>query len=429
MNRPLIVAILIVCAAVPAAAQKKKDKRGFVWDDRPTIVFGKDVSVAVTGRALVEWRWFDPDIGEDLFALRAARLGLKGDLTKHFDWEIEREIGAGNLEKGQSRIEFGNWKDVNVRWKTFDAVRVKAGRFKMPFGMEQNTGVSELDFAYRSLGSQSIAPGRDTGVMASGELGRLGYEAGIFDDDGDNAESSEAQFVEEGQDLHNVGPSFAVRVTGDLFRAIPGVGRLRSANVGIAYTNSDVPEGLNSLRGQTFWGTEDFFERVYVKGRRQRFGAQFDWTPGPTSLRAEWMQSREQRNEQSNRNEDLSDFIGQAWYVAGTWFVTGEGKDGSVKARHALLKGGPGAIELAIRYEQLGFESASKSGTSFTNPRAQYLTPNTDSVWTLGVNWIMTKWTRVIVNAIHEDFEDETRTAAPGTRSFWSGLVRLNIVF
>jgi phosphate-selective porin len=93
------------------------------------------------------------------------------------------------------------------------------------------------------------------------------------------------------------------------------------------------------------------------------------------------------------------------------------------------LKGGPGAIELAIRYEQLGFESASKSGTSFTNPRAQYLTPNTDSVWTLGVNWIMTKWTRVIVNAIHEDFEDETRTAAPGTRSFWSGLVRLNIVF
>jgi len=428
MKRPLIVAILIAFAAVPAAAQNK-GKRGFVWDDRPTIVFGKDVKVAVTGRALVEWRWFDPDIGEDLFALRAARLGLKGDLTKHIDWEIEREIGAGNLEKGQSRIEFGKWKDVNVRWKTFDAMRVKAGRFKMPFGMEQNTGVSELDFAYRALGSQSIAPGRDTGVMASGSLGRLGYEAGIFDDDGDNAESSEAQFVEEGHDLNNVGPSYAVRVTGDLFRAIPGVGRLRSANLGIAYTNSDVPEGLNSLRGQSFFGTANFFERVYVKGRRQRLGAQFDWSPGPASLRAEWMQSREQRNEQSNRNEDLSDFIGNAWYVAGTWFVTGEGKDDNVKARHAVLKGGPGAIELAIRYEQLGFESASKSGTSFTNPRAQHLTPNTDSVLTFGVNWITTRWTRVIVNAIHEDFEDAQRTPEPGTTSFWSGLVRLNVVF
>ena len=428
MKRPLIVAILIAIAAVPAAAQNK-GKRGFVWDDRPTIVFGDDVNIAVTGRALVEWRWFDPDIGEELFALRAARLGLKGDLTRHLDWEVEREIGVGDLEEDESRIEFGDWKDVFVRWRTFDAARVKAGRFKIPFGLEQNTGVSELDFAYRALGSRTIAPGRDTGVMVSGELGRFGYEAGVFDDDGDNAVSSEIQFVQEGQDLENVGPSFAVRVTGDLFRALPFTGRLRSANVGIAYTNSDVPEGLNSLRGESFWGTEDFFERVYVKGRRQRFGAQFDWSPGPTSLRAEWMQSREERNEQSNRNEDLSDFIANAWYVAGTWLVTGEDKDDDVNARRPLLKGGPGAIELAVRYERLGFESASTQGTPFTNPRSEYLLPNSDSVVTFGVNWITSRWTRVIVNAIHEDFEDATRTPVPGTSSLWSGLVRLNIVF
>ena len=428
MKRPLMIAIVIAFFAIPAAAQNK-GKRGFVWDDRPTIVFGEDVNIAVTGRALVEWRWFDPDIGEDLFALRAARIGLKGDLTKHIDWEIEREIGAGNLEEDQSRIEFGDWKDVFVRWRTFDAARVKAGRFKMPFGLEQNTGVSELDFAYRALGSRTTAPGRDTGVMVSGELGRLVYEAGVFDDDGDNAESSEIQFVQEGQDLENVGPSFAVRIAGDLFRAIPGSGRLRSANVGIAYTNSDVPEGLNSLRGESFWGTENFFERVYVKGRRQRLGAQFDWSPGPTSIKAEWMQSREQRNEQSNRNEDLSDFIADAWYVAGTWFVTGEDKDDNVNPKRPLLKGGPGAIELAVRYERLGFESASKQGTSFTNPRAEFQTPNSDSVFTFGVNWITTRWTRVIVNAIHEDFEDANRTPIPGTTSFWSGLVRLNIVF
>jgi len=427
MKRTLIVAILMAIAAVPAAAQSK-GKRGFVWNDRPTIVFGEDVNIAVTGRALVEWRWFDPEIDEDLFALRAARLGLKGNLTRHLDWEIEREIGAGDLEADDSRIEFGDWKDVFVRWRTFDAARVKAGRFKIPFGLEQNTGVSELDFAYRALGSQVIAPGRDRGVMVSGELGRVGYEAGVFDDDGDNAESSEIQFVQEGQDLENVGPSFAVRVTGDLFRALP-LGRLRSANFGIAYTSAEVPEGLNSLRGESFWGTEDFFERVYVKGRRQRLGAQFDWSPGPTSLKAEWMQSREQREEQSNRNEDLSDFIANGWYVAGTWFVTGEDKDDNVNARRPLLRGGPGAIELAVRYEQLGFESASKQGTSFTNPRAEYLTPNSDSVFTFGVNWITSRWTRVIVNAVHEDFEDATRTPVPGTASFWSGLVRLNIVF
>ena len=93
-----------------------------------------------------------------------------------------------------------------------------------------------------------------------------------------------------------------MRVTGDLFRALPVPARFKSANVGIAYTNSNVPEGLNSLRGESVWG-DDFFERVYVKGRRQRLGAQFDWTPGPAGLKAEWMQSREQRlaAEQSQR--------------------------------------------------------------------------------------------------------------------------------
>lgn len=428
MKRMSVVAILLACIAAPAAAQ---DKRGFVWNDRPSIVFGKDINIELKGRALIEWRRFDPEIGEDTFHLRTLRLGLAGDLTRHFEWEVEREIehsvGEDDADGAGKKWRFGAWKDVAGEWKTFDAFRVKGGRFKMPFGLEQTTGISDLDFAYRALGSTAIAPGRDRGVMAHGEIGRLGYEAGVFNDDGDNAESNEPQFVEQGEDLDDVGPSYAVRVTGDLLRLLP-VGRLRSANLGVAYTNSSVPEGLNSLRGEAVWGA-DFYDRVYVKGRRQRFGAQFEWTPGPTSVKAEWIQSREQRNEQSNRDEDLSDFIGEAWYVAGTWFVTGEDKDSNVNPKRPLLKGGIGAIELAARYDQLGFRSAGTTGPAFTNPRSEHLVPNTDRVLTFGVNWITTKWSRVLINALHESFEDESRTPESGTSSFWSGVIRLNIVF
>ena len=128
-----------------------------------------------------------------------------------------------------------------------------------------------------------------------------------------------------------------------------------------------------------------------MKGRRQRLGAQFDWTPGPTWLRAEWMQSREQRHGQSNRNEDLSDFIGTAWYVSGTWFVTGEDKDDNINARRPLFEGGLGAIELAVRYEQLGFDSASKTRHRLHQsargaPAAEHATASL----TFGVNWITT---------------------------------------
>ena len=79
--------------------------------------------------------------------------------------------------------------------------------------------------------------------------------------------------------------------------------------------------------------------------------------------------------------------------------------------------------------KQLGFKSASTTGTPFTNPRSEYLLPNSDKVWTFGVNWMTTRWTRVILNAIHEQFEDEARTPELGTTQFWSGLMRLNIVF
>ncbi|MEO7156462.1 MAG: porin [Vicinamibacterales bacterium] len=420
MRRQLIAAsILLAVAAGPASAQKK---RGLVWDDRPSIVFGKNLSVDLKGRALLEWRGFEPDIGEDLFHLRTLRVGLSGKLTKHVDWEIEREITK------EGTLQFGEWKDVYAQWTTLDAVRIKGGRFKMPFGMEQNTGISDLDFAYRALGSTAIAPGRDRGVMVFGEAGRLNYEFGVFDDDGDTAESNEPQFIQEGRDLKSVGPSFAGRVIGDLLRALPVPGRLKSANFGFAYTSAAVPEGLNSLRGDAVWG-DHFFSRVYVKGRRQRLGVQFDWTPGPTGIKAEWMQSREQRQEQSNRNEDLSDFLSTAWYLSGTWFVTGEDKDNNINPRHPLFRGGPGAIELAVRYEKLGFTSASTTGTAFTNPRADHLVPNSDRALTLGVNWITSRWTRVIVNAINENFEDATRAPVSGTTAYWSGLLRLNIVF
>ncbi len=102
--------------------------------------------------------------------------------------------------------------------------------------------------------------------------------------------------------------------------------RSAACGVGVAYTNGNLPEGLNSLRGETPYGY-DFFEPVYVKGRRQRLGVELDWTPGPTSLRAEWIQiARGSARSRVNRNRDLSDLLGTGWYVSGTWFVTGRGQ-------------------------------------------------------------------------------------------------------
>jgi phosphate-selective porin OprO/OprP len=439
----LFAVLAFAALAAPAAAQ---DRRGLVWNDRPSIVFGEDINIDIKGRVQFDGRWFDPRIVEDEFDVRTLRIGLKGDLTRHFDWEIEREIDelfdAGVTEDQidlglvEPKWRFGEWKDLFINWSTFDAIRIKAGRFKMPFGLEQNTSVSDLDFAYRTLGSVKIAPGRDTGVMVYGELldNSLIYEAGVFDDDGDNGELEEERFVLEGEDLENIGPSFAARVVGEIFRRLPVHDRLKGAEVGIAYTRSYIPEGLNSLQGEDLWGY-DFFERVYVKGHRQRLGLQWDWSPGPTGFKAEWMQSREQRLGQSNRNEDLSDFIGTAWYASATWIITGEDKDSDVTPNNPLFQGGLGLFEIGVRYDKLTFTSANTAGTAFRNPRSDVLLPNGVGKFTLGGNWLVNRWVKVVANGFRQSYADVERTPQVvgaetfGPTVFWSGLLRLQIAF
>ena len=412
--------LLVACGAGTAHAQST-EKRGFVWNDRPSIVFGEDLHVDLRARAAFDWRGFDPDVDEDLYDLNVLRVGLKGELTRHFDFEIERELDSDG--------EWTDWKDVYLNWDTFDAASVRGGRFKMPFGFEQNLSRTDLDFIYRSRISTQLTPARDRGVTVYGRaLDRgLTYEVGYFDSDGDIGKLEEPQF-DTGEETR-LGPTYAARVTGAVLRPLVGPdAALRSVRVGAAYTNGRLPEGLNSLRGETPYGF-DYFEPVYVKGRRQRLGFELDWTPGPTSVRAEWIQTREDRDGQGLGDRDLSDVLGTGWYVSGTWIVTGQDKDQNISMRRAVIRGGPGAIELGVRYDVLGFGSASKEGPPQRNPRAEHILENSDRIWTAGVNWYPMEHVKVVANAIHEDFEDSQRTPKAGETSFWSGVMRLQIVF
>jgi phosphate-selective porin len=151
--------------------------------------------------------------------------------------------------------------------------------------------------------------------------------------------------------------------------------------------------------------------------------------PGPVGLTAEWMQAREQRLGQGLGDVDLSDLVTTGWYASATWLLTGEDKEDFNGPRRPLITEGIGAIEIGARYEKLRFESAEKIGEAFSNPRAENILPNSDAVWTLGLNWFPNRWIRVVGNAIHEEFEDPDRTPQPGTTVFWSGVLRLQLVF
>ena len=115
--------------------------------------------------------------------------------------------------------------------------------------------------------------------------------------------------------------------------------------------------------------------------------------------------------------------------TSATWIATGEDKDSNVRPNHPLFRGGIGVVELGVRYDRLTFESSSKEGAGFTNPRADHLTPNTDSMLTFGVNWIPIRWVKVVANGIRQQFTDVERVPVAGTTDYWSGLIRLQVVF
>ena len=410
---------LVWLVAAPVRAQdapQDDDTSGFHWRNRPSFQIG-DVRLDVRFKLAHDWRQFDPEIDADDTRWRLRRGGLNGEIGRHIEFQIERDFYSD-----------GDWRDVFVNWQTFRQAEVIAGRFKVPFGREQLVSSSSVDFAERALVSNTIPPGRDTGVMLHGRFLRRGftYEIGVWDDDGDNGVLQEPQFSLSGN-LEGVGPSFAGRVTGTPLRSLAET--FDTFRVGFAYGGTELPEGLNSLRGSSIYGTVDFFEPVYVKGRRTRMGVELSYTPGPVSITAEWMQAREQRKGQGLGDVDLSDFISTGWYTAASWLLTGEDKEDFENPRDPLFEGGMGAIEIAVRYDELGFGSAEKNGPAFTNPRAEHLVENTDRVWTFGVNWFANRWVRATVNGIRENFEDPARSPVPGTATFWSGIGRLQVVF
>ena len=404
--------------AAAQSAQKDDPDPGVVrWRNRPSFQFG-DLRLDLRLKLAWDGRRFDPEIGEDTYDFRIRRGGLNGEIGDHVEFQIERDLN-----------EDGRWRDLFVNWRTFRQAEVMAGRFKVPFGREQLVGSTDIDFAYRTLISTVIPPARDRGVMVHGRFLQRGftYEVGVFDDDGDNGRLEEAQCARPDPKPEEIGPSVAARVTATPLR--PLAETFENLRIGAAYGRVDVPEGPNSFRGESVWGSKEFVEPVYVNGTRQRYGAEFTYTPGPVGLAGEWMQAREQRLEQGLGDIDLSDFVTTGWYASATWLVTGEDKADFNGPRHPIITEGIGAIEIGARYEKLQFESAEKIGEAFPAPRAENYLMNSDSVWTLGVNWFPNRWVRLLVNGIHEHFADPERTPKLGTQDFWSGVFRLQVVF
>ena len=433
--KPLVCAALLVAAAAvpravaaqslalepqtstpaPATGQgsKEKDRDRFVFTSRPSLRFGSALRIDFRLKLQGDFRTFDDAVTEeDGFEFNRKRVGIQGHFLKYFEYELERELREDNV-----------WRDVFLNFTYFDNYQVRGGKFKMPFGLEQLTGPTDLDFVYRTNVSENLTPAREIGVALHGQFHRraFGYEVGVFDGDG---EDEDARLERGGE---NVERTIAARVTGRPLRRAGLPANAGELTLGFAVTSGTVPEGLNSLRVRTAF-RQRFDDPVFVDGRRLRLGLEADWQPGPFSVKAEFIRATDERKNQGIQLEDLPAAVAQGWYVSGSWIVTGESKFGGIEPRRPLLRGGAGAVEVATRYERLGFGSSSGGDNESTSPRGPNLLETSDGAWTAGVNWYVNRWTKIQLNVIREWIEDANRSPVPDRHLFWTRVVRLQFV-
>ncbi len=412
----------------------------FVWTNHPSFrvgtAFRLDLQAQLQEDTHASYAGADLKAGLNRFDMHRNRVGIQGHLFKHVQYEVkreltEKEVDASTLDSCgidptlKGCVPKSLWKDVYLNLTYIKRAQIQVGKFKVPFGLDELTGVTHNDFVYRSLGAKVLAPARDIGAMVHGSFRKktFDYWAGLFRHDGENAHSSKIQ----GGDR-----TVAARAAVQPF-AKAGVQGLYGLQFGGALAISALSDDSyrpNGLQGRTVMTQDTFYSPVFVKGRRRRLEGDIDWTAGPVSARGEFTWVTDDRLHQGIAQDDLPDARARSWYVSGTWVLTGERKMRPIKPADDFLRGGPGAIELAGRIERLWFDSAGGTDVPTRANRSETILASGDQVLTLGVNWTLNRFVKFQFNGIREHVEDSGRNPVPNSTvpSFWSRVLRLQIV-
>jgi phosphate-selective porin OprO/OprP len=151
---------------------------------------------------------------------------------------------------------------------------------------------------------------------------------------------------------------------------------------------------------------------------------------GPFGLYGEYVKTEEERN-LGPGGSNLGDLKGQGWYVAGTFFATGEekvhGKAPKVKPMNPRT-GDYGALELVARYAQLDFTSDGLLPGPSPSGGGKAGANKVDAL-TVGFNWYLSPNVRMMFNFDQNWFENDRMTPITGEDNSWEILTRLAVWF
>jgi phosphate-selective porin OprO/OprP len=381
--------------AAPAPAEKKPvpfvtaGSKGFILDSGD----GK-FTLRVRGHLQADGRIFPvkAEPGTTSFVIRSIRFINEGTLWSWFDFRLAVELGEGKFDVREAYLDIHPWKFL----------RLRAGKFKEPFGLERLQTDTTINFVERAFPTQ-LAPNRDIGLQLWGDVadGTLWYAFGIFDGvpdggstDGDSSDDKD----------------FAARVFLQPFEKLK-VEALARLGVGFAITwgaqlgKVDAPN-LPSFKSP---GQVTIFSylvdtampdlTVIADGPRFRLSPQAYWYWGPVGLLFEYVRS----SQAVTRDVDSARLTHTAWQIAAYFALGGTETYEGVKVKRPLAPGseGWGAVEVGVRFHELDLDDA--SFPTYADPEKSVSLARTLGG---GVHWYLNDNVKLALDYEHSFFID-----------------------
>lgn len=349
-------------------------------------------SLKIGGYTQADGRFYLHDEASALtntFLMRRVRPVLSGTVFGRFDYRIMPDFGSGQT------VLYDAYTDVRL----IDTLRIRAGKFKPPVGIERLQSATAIAFIERGLPTD-LVPTRDIGLQIYGNLfrNRLAWAFGVFNGvpNGGNADSD----VDDAKDLEG-------RLFAEPLRGL-GIAPLEGLGIGISGTwgretgtqsNPNLPS-LKSPGQQTFFtyatGTPPATTAV-AAGALARVSPQLYYHYGPLGVLSELVLTWQA----VQRGTSHARLRQRAWQVLPSWVIYGgDASYEGVKPFHAVGAGGIGAFEIAGRYHEL--HVSPDTFPIFADPTKS---ASAAKAWGVGINWYATSSYRLAVNFDHTTFE------------------------
>jgi len=327
-----------------------------------------EFEIKIGGRVQIDSAWYDEDGAEmgNGTEIRRARLYLQGKMFNGWGYKLQYDFtGSGR----------GGIKDAFLTYNGFDNIELKAGNFKDPFMLQEQTSSKYVTFIERSL-VDTFSAGRHIGAMASTKYQNWTAAFGFFGESVNTAS--------EGSDE---GWGVAGRAT-----YAPINQKARVIHLGFAgdYRNAGDTESVRfKQQPETHVSGVNIVDTGIISGAEEylKLGAELAVVEGAFSAQAEYVWTTVERNTGS----DL-DFEG--WYVEAGYFLTGEsrrykkGKFAATSPINIVGRNGIGAWQLAARYSMIDLNDADINGGDAES-------------FTVGLNWFPTSTLRFSGNYVN----------------------------